>query len=461
MRSVFAVVTAALLLSCAPAAATPGGGWSARAEDLFERSGAPGMVAVVVHGDRIVWAAGFGRDGHSEPMTARSPVQIASLSKSFTAVVVARLARAEGIDLDQPVAGGRPDLTVADTRHRAIRLRHLLTHTSGLTDAGVHYWRTVDDGAASLDDHVRALPDERLSAAPGTTFRYASIDYVLLGAGAEQVSGQPFSALLRETVLTPAGLAQTTPDAAPEPRGFNSLFGWWVPRTDTSEVMRGNPAGGPSSTAKDLGRWMTIVNGHGPQALDPATRRILESPPPASEGYAGWQTDEYLPGWWGHAGNRCTHSGHVMRNPTTGWGVAVVVDGATMTDPAYRQRSGGRDRRETGPRHPRRRGIRSLGGGRASRRPRPQRHPRAAFAGVGSTRPRPAAASDPRPGGPVHRDARGGAHAVVGRPVDGWDRPDVVDDDLLLTDAPAHRARVRSRGDGRARGPRPGRAPSS
>lgn len=100
--------------------------------------------------------------------------------------------------------------------------------------------------------------------------------------------------------------------------------------------MRGNPAGGLSSTAKDLGRWMTIVNGHGPQALDPATRRILESPPPASEGYgAGWQTDEHLPGWWGHAGNRYTHSGHMMRNPTRGWGVAVVVDGATMTDPAY------------------------------------------------------------------------------------------------------------------------------
>lgn len=134
------------------------------------------MVAVVVHGDRIVWAAGFGRDGHSQPMTANSPVQIASLSKSFTAVAVARLARAEGIDLDQPVAGGRPDLTMADTRHRAITLRHLLTHTSGLTDADVHYWRTVDDGAASLDDHVRALRDERLSAAPGTTFRYANVN---------------------------------------------------------------------------------------------------------------------------------------------------------------------------------------------------------------------------------------------------------------------------------------------
>jgi CubicO group peptidase (beta-lactamase class C family) len=336
-----ALVTAFLVIG--PAA----GAWAAsptssaaevedRVRRSFERSGVPGMVAVVVHDDDVVWSGGFGKASDGAPMTADSRVQVASVTKSFTATAVLGLVEDGRVDLDGTVASQLAGFAMADPRAARVTVRQLLNHTSGLTDAGTGFYAAVDEGSATPGAFVAALLDEHLTSDPGTEHRYANINYVLAGRLVEVVTGLPFEEHLREEVLDPLGLESTTLDRDAAPNGHVSAFSAWIPREDTSSELTHDPAGALVTTADDLGRWLIASNGDGPAPLSSAVRAQLEVTTPASGGYgAGWAQDEELAGWWGHAGNRYTYSAHTMRNPDSGRAVAVVVNGASMSDPAY------------------------------------------------------------------------------------------------------------------------------
>lgn len=311
-------------------------GVGSRVREVFGRSGVPGMVAVVVHRDRVVWAGGEGTATGGSAMTADSAVQVASLTKSFTAVAVLQLAESGRIRLDGSVTEQLDELRMGDPRSARITVRQLLDHTSGLTDADTHYYRMINRGASSPRALVAGLDGQRLTTDPGTRHRYANINYVLAGRLVEVASGMAFPDQLHAEVLVPLGLRETTLDAAAAPAGHNSVFGRWFGRRDTSSALRNDPAGGLVTTADDLGRWLIASNGEGLRPLSTGVRSQLVRTSPASGTYgAGWARDDTLPGWWNHGGNRYTYSAAMLRQPVTGWGVAVVVNGASMSDPAY------------------------------------------------------------------------------------------------------------------------------
>ena len=306
-----------------------------RVNEAWERSEMPGIVAVVVHDDQIVWSGGAGVASDGTAMSADSVVQVASLTKSFTATAVLQLVEDGRIGLDQSVAEQLPELVTNDDRANKITVRQLLNHTSGLTDADTHFYRAVNDGAATPRDVVATLARQSLTSQPGTSYRYANINYVLSGRLVEVITGRPFQNQLHDQVLAPIGLRDTRLDWDAAPEGHTSVFGKWIIRRDTSNALKHDPSGALVTTADDLGRWLIASNGRGPTPLSASVRAHLEAVPPGSSFGAGWARDGSLPGWWNHGGNRYTYSAAMMRNPSNGWGVAVVVNGATMNDPAY------------------------------------------------------------------------------------------------------------------------------
>lgn len=313
-----------------------GPGIQERVGRAFERSEVPGMVAVVVHGDQVVWAGGVGTASDGTAMTADSLVQVGSVTKSFTATAVLGLVEDGAITLDGSVAAQLPELSMDDARVRQVTVRQLLTHTSGLTDADTHFFGSIHDGASTPRGVVATLADHHLTTQPGTTYRYANINYVLAGRLVEVVTGRSISEQLDQRVLGPLGLRDTALDWDAAPSGHTSVFGVWFGRRDTSSRFNHDPAGALVTTANDLGRWLMASNGHGPTPLPASVRTQLETTTPASGSYgAGWARDEHLEGWWNHGGNRYTYSAAMLRDPDDGWGVAVVVNGASMNDPAY------------------------------------------------------------------------------------------------------------------------------
>src|SRR5690606_38535877 len=97
-------------------------------------AGVPGAAVAVVRGGRTVHVRGFGEATPGVPVTPQTAFQLASVSKSFTALAVMQLVEDGKVDLDAPVRAYLPWFRLADEgAAAAVTVRHLLSHTSGLS----------------------------------------------------------------------------------------------------------------------------------------------------------------------------------------------------------------------------------------------------------------------------------------------------------------------------------------
>ncbi|HEX6386228.1 MAG TPA: serine hydrolase domain-containing protein, partial [Anaerolineae bacterium] len=119
-----------------------------------------GLALAITQGDEIVHLRGYGTAGDDRPMTADTPMHLGSVSKSFTALAIMQLVEQGQVDLDAPVQAYLPWFTVADDEAgRAITVRHLLHHTSGLSD--LEYVPTFPDDTTlqqAVEDLDRVEP---------------------------------------------------------------------------------------------------------------------------------------------------------------------------------------------------------------------------------------------------------------------------------------------------------------
>lgn len=132
--------------------------------------------------------------------------ELASVSKLFTAVAVARLVEEGRISFDDTVAGLMPQYPDRANAAR-ITVRHLLSHTSGIED----YYRTgaifADPRArSSFEDYWPLFAGRPLPFDPGARYDYSNANYVLLGSIVEQVSGERFEDFVDREVFERADM---------------------------------------------------------------------------------------------------------------------------------------------------------------------------------------------------------------------------------------------------------------
>ena len=135
---------------------------------------------------------------------------IGSVSKTYTAAAVLKLAQDGKLKLEDPVTKYLPGFTMADERYKDITVRMLLDHSSGLmgnTTRDAFLFGDTDESAA--DDLLERLSAQRLKADPGAYCVYSNDGYTLAQLVVEEVSGMDFMDYLHVAILDPAGLADT------------------------------------------------------------------------------------------------------------------------------------------------------------------------------------------------------------------------------------------------------------
>ena len=223
---------------------------------------APGLSLAVSARGGIVWSVscGYADLKSHRRVTAHTRFRIGSVTKPLTATALAHYAEIGRIDLDAPI-----DRYVDfPSQGGTITLRRLAGHLAGVrnyeTPAEVVNRRHFGSVGATL----ALFADDPLVADPGTRFSYSSYGYDVIGAALERASGLDFKTLMREAVLTPARMSETSPLTAP--RATRSTFyeikdagGVRVaPPIDLSDRL---PAGGFLSTANDLARFGAALAG--------------------------------------------------------------------------------------------------------------------------------------------------------------------------------------------------------
>ncbi|MGD1173309.1 serine hydrolase domain-containing protein [Mycobacterium seoulense] len=182
----------------------------------------PGAVVEIGHGGKAVFHRAYGSrklagepglDGSptpAEPMTEDTLFDLASLTKSLaTATAVMQLYEQGKVGFDDPVQRYLPDFNTTNDPHRAqVSVRMLLTHTSGETgDVNLGDPWGLDKADKGEGMH-RALTTP-LESTPGGGFRYSDINFILLGALVEKITGEELDVYVRRHVFEPLGMADT------------------------------------------------------------------------------------------------------------------------------------------------------------------------------------------------------------------------------------------------------------
>jgi len=341
--AVAAAGIAASTVSAAPAAAAGAGAApltpaavDAYLEEALDDTGLPGVSVAVVRDGRVVHTAGYGRGSDGEPVTEDTPMRIASLSKSFTAMAVMTLVEEGAVDLDGAVAEQLPGFSPGDPRADRITVRHLLDQTSGLSDTTVDIADLED--ASSLEEYVSRLDGAELAAAPGTRMEYCNANYNVAARLVEAASGERFGDYVREAVFEPLGMEHSALSDAdvPVPDGHNSLYGFWLPRAERPGFLDDSGSGGVISTAADMGRWLTAHTG-GDAPVGAESLQAMYAPSAADDYAMGW-SPETAPGGaelMVHSGNLFTYNAAQGFDPETGYGFAVLSNGAPLADETY------------------------------------------------------------------------------------------------------------------------------
>lgn len=156
---------------------------------------------IVAHEGKVLLRKGYGLADRSAKRAndATTLFEIASISKVITACGVMRLVELDRLKLDDPIHKHLPD--VPKDKH-AITVRHLLTHTSGVS-------RMVSGGGADAKAAVAGFLGKPLTREPGRTAEYWNGGYALLAAIIESASGTPYPDFLRAEVFARAGMKQS------------------------------------------------------------------------------------------------------------------------------------------------------------------------------------------------------------------------------------------------------------
>jgi D-alanyl-D-alanine carboxypeptidase len=336
-------------------------------DQLTSSGNPPGLSVVVVKDGEMVYNKAFGyADGPRRIKAAPDTIyHWWSMTKIPTAIAVMQLQEQGKLDLDDQVTKYLPWFKVNYPTNvsTAITIRNLLQHSSGLPDsvpamAGwVHY---SDETYNQTELLKKYLPEfNTLKFEPGAKAVYSNVNYMVLGAVIEAVSGQTYESFIMENILQPLGMSQTdfvmspamseheaagtlaivhpytpllpillNPKALVRERG-GKLF--WLNRF----YIDATPSTGLIGSAPDVARFMlAYLNGgtlDGKSILRPESISMLTETMPVDSRGLGWAVGEtdgerYLEHMGGGAGFATT----MRLYPASGLGVAILSNGTEL-----------------------------------------------------------------------------------------------------------------------------------
>ena len=255
--------------------------------ELFAASSSTGMVMVVVRGKPgatpETFFHGYGETfpGSAQRPTADSLLRICSLTKIFTADLLAKLAADNTVKLTDPLQlFAPPHISVPERANTSITLENLATHTSGLPREVLPSPRDTPHFTFPNYNqrwHWLATPaPQHLKFVPGAEALYSNVGFDLLGDALSKATHLPYATLLAQRTTGPLGMHET---------GYTPSFG------ECSHLLRGvrdegpctdtQPTTGSSglySTSIDMTTWLKYLLGIGPITQLPAAQAVYLQP---------------------------------------------------------------------------------------------------------------------------------------------------------------------------------------
>ncbi|HEY7031448.1 MAG TPA: serine hydrolase [Thermomicrobiales bacterium] len=237
-------------------------------QEALDKTRVPGLAVAVVHQDAVVHLSGHGvrEAGTGDPVDPDTVFQLASLSKPLAATVVAAVVGDGVVDWDARIGDLTPDFTLFDPlASREVALRDMFCHRSGLPHHGGDDLEDLGYDRAAILHRLRYL---RPASSFRSTYAYTNFGLTAAAVAASAAAGLAWEDLAAERLYAPLGMTRTSSRfddfiaAANRARGHVLVDGTYVAKYQRQPDAQ-SPAGGVSSTARDLAEWLRLQLGGG------------------------------------------------------------------------------------------------------------------------------------------------------------------------------------------------------
>ena len=308
-------------------------------DDRMQDARIPGLAMALTDRERTLRVATFGFAN----LDARAPVRpetlfaFGSIGKSFTSIALLQEAEAGRVDLDAPVTAYLPWFSVRSP-YAPISLRHLLSHTAGITSGA--------DFSPDSRAEVYALRHAEVGAPPDAHFHYSNAGYKTLGLVLERLTGRAYAEIITQRILDPLGMVDTVATITNEARSRMAVG--YLPFYDDRPMPPDRPLapapwletatadGCLAATAGDLATYLRMLlnRGAGPRGplLAEGTFAQLIAPR-----IAAWEGRSYglgLATWTeaghtviGHGGSMPGYHSSICGDLDAGLGAVVLING--------------------------------------------------------------------------------------------------------------------------------------
>jgi len=248
-----------------------------------ERYHLPSVAVSLIADQETIWQETFGVANIEEDSPAESDTvyKLWSMAKVFTAFETMRLVDEGLVDLDTPITEYLPDFAIHSRfmDSEPLTIRRILTHRSGLPRNGCHW---VDFGPDVLPALVASLEDCYLAYPVGYQYKYSNIGFDVLGYIIQEMRAALFPDYMRENMLLPIGMDNSTFTRSQIPTQLEIAVGYEYYDRDYYPYAQNDIANFPSgnlySTIEDMGQFIKFIfrdgETNGDQIINP---KILES----------------------------------------------------------------------------------------------------------------------------------------------------------------------------------------
>jgi CubicO group peptidase (beta-lactamase class C family) len=254
---------------------------------LAEQNLSGAVWATVTNNHEVVTDAyGYKNIKTKELLSPGDKVHVGSVSKTILAAGFLRMATLELLNLDDPVKKYLPNIPIENQWNNTnpVTLRHLLDHTSGLTDTKLwHVFSTTATPDTPLETvYLNGKQILKVQARPGSIYSYSNLGYTVLGMVIEKITNQRYEDYLDDNLLDPLGMTNSSFHFITQ-KGNNSDKNLAYGHYDTGEPVASmpmyiRPAGQLTTTAEDIGKFLNFMMSDGTINSKPFIRKeFLES----------------------------------------------------------------------------------------------------------------------------------------------------------------------------------------
>jgi len=281
-------------------------------DNLLATGRIPGMGVAVIYDGNVVLDQGYGVVGNAAraPVTAETPFQVGSVTKTFTAIAVLMIADDPGLidkttnpgvaslRIDAPISTylpsgvpvSLPSLPSGQTftlpaEWASLTPRQILDMSSGLPDDLNHTpWNRV------IENLIRQRKTGPVFGPPGSRYLYSDVGFQVLGGLIEKLTNQSYAQFVEQRILTPLGMTDTTVLTGAQTRVPGQAIGFetYNPRKNAGKVPAGGDfsgaaaygAAGIVSSAQDLGKYMSALWNKSSKLLSASAYQEMWTPVP-------------------------------------------------------------------------------------------------------------------------------------------------------------------------------------